>query len=381
LIAGQAVARGGDPGDPARARAIYLDFVSKAPEALLLPEVGLAIARTYEQEDKWDMAIDKYDDWLKRFTNSPTRPRAEYLRAWANFQAGRETNAYQLFTNFVARFPNDECAPLARCWVADYYFRGGKWKEAEENYQQLFLSTNWPHSRFSYEARLMAGRTAVARQGWTDAIGYFTNLTGDVKCPADIWIQATIAYGNVWMLQDSTNKLADYSEAIRIFDRVLARFPTNQLAVLALGEKASCLLQWARTAPQFEAVAAEFQRIITNNLADAKARGIARIGLAVVLEKQAQQKAGPEQIDLLRRALQSYLDVFYYNKDLGEEERPSAFLVKYAGWEAGRLTETLQNWSQAIQIYEHLHVLFPGLRPTIEKKLIKAYENLARSKS
>jgi tetratricopeptide (TPR) repeat protein len=226
----------------------------------------------------------------------------------------------------------------------------------------------------------MAGRTAMARQGWRDAERYFTNLIMDAKCPEGVSAHATFAYANLWMLRDSTNKLADYSMAIRFLDNILERFPSNRTAILALGEKASCLLQWARTAPQFEAAAGEFQKVITNSLADATARSIARVGLAVVLEKQAQQKAGAEQVAGLKRALQPYLDVFY-SKDVREGEQPDTFWVQKAGWEAGRVTEALQDWANAIKVYERLHLLFPALRPAVEKKLIRAYENLARSKS
>lgn len=377
LIAGEALAA---KGNPAQAREIYLQFSELVPNAPLLPEVRLAIARTYEQENAWKLVISEYDSWLERFTNSPARPRAEYLRAWASFQAGLETNAFTQLTNFLARYPKDERAPLAQWWVADYYSRSGRSREAEENYQLLYQSTNWPRSELSYQAQIMAGRTAVARQGWSDAIRYFTSLTSDPKCPPTIWVQATLAYGNVLVLQDSTNKLGDYMLATGVYDSIAERFPTNPVAVLALGEKASCLLQWARTAPQFDAAALEFNKVLTNRLADATVRGIARVGLGVLLEKQAQQKTGADQQNFLRRAQDSYLDAFYYEKDLREGERPDPFWVQKAGLEAARMAETLQDWPQAIKIYERLLQLLPPVRPALEKKLAKAQETLTRAK-
>lgn len=378
LLAGQEIIR---QGNPSAARQIFLEFAQLAPDAPLLPEVRLAIARTYEQDNDWPKAIEEYDRWLSIFTNSPAlRPQTEYLNAWANFQAGRETNAFQLFTSFVARHPRHDCAPLAQWWVADYFFRTGKLREAEENFQLLYQSTNWPNPRFPYQARMMAGRTAVRREVWKDAIDYFTTLTGDTNCPAEIWTDAMFAYGNVLMMRDSTNKLSDYAWAANVFNSIHTRFPTEPAAVLALGEKAGCLLQWAQTDPQFDATGNEFRRVITNELANATARAIARVGLATVFENQAKTKPGAEQSAFYRQALNSYLDVFYYAKDLRPGEQPDLFWVQKAGLEAARLTETLQDWDQAIKIYEQLRQLVPALRPSLDRKLARANENLLKTK-
>jgi outer membrane protein assembly factor BamD (BamD/ComL family) len=57
--------------------------------------VELAIARTYEQETDWPSAIGVYESWLTNFRlEHAALPQAEYARAWANFQAGNETNAF-----------------------------------------------------------------------------------------------------------------------------------------------------------------------------------------------------------------------------------------------------------------------------------------------
>lgn len=377
LFAGQAVTR---RGQPAAARKIFLDFARVAPDSPLMSEVRLAIARTYEMEGLWTEVIEEYDRWLAQFTNSPARPRAEYLRAWANSQAGRETNAFQQFTNFLARFPQHECTPLAWWWVANYYYRTEQWNEAEMNFQLLNQSTNWPKTELSYQALMMAGRTAFRRLGWRDATNYFTRLTTDSKCPPEIVAQAMFAYGDVLMSRDSTNKFEDYALAASVFNNIAETFTTNAIAPLALGEKANCLLQWARSAPQIDAAAAEFQKVIAHPLANPTTRSVARVGLAVVKEKQAQQKTGPEQTALLKQALDLYQDVLY-QKDLDEREQPDLFWINKSGQEAARLAEALQEWPQAVKIYERLCRTFPALRPGLEKKLSKAQENLVRTRS
>jgi TolA-binding protein len=376
LLTGQKIA---EDGDPAKARSIFQNFAQVATNSALMPQVQMAIAATYERQNQWEEVIGTYDAWLSRFTNSPLQPQAEYSRALANFRAGHLTNAYTLFTNFVAQFPTNECTPLAQWWVADYDFRNSRWKQAEENYQLIFQ--RWPQASVANEAKLMAGRTAMSRQSWTDATRYFTNLTSDAKCPPDLWVRAMFAYGDLLMSMDSTNKQADYEQAIGVFNKITESYPTNELAVLATGEKANCLLQWAKATQQYEPALAEFAKITNSPLANATVRSIARVGMGVVLEKQAEQKTGAEQSNLLRSALDLYLDVLYFDKDLREGEKPDPFWVKKAGLEAARLTESRQEWTQSIKIYERLRELMPALGPTLDKKAAKAAEQLARSKT
>jgi TolA-binding protein len=375
MMTGQELGR---QGNPAEARRMLLDFVKTAPESALRLEVELAIARTYEQETNWTGAIQEYDAWLGRYTNQPARARAEYFRASALYQTGDETNALRGFTNVVAEFPTNELATQAQWWVADYYFRAGAYTRAENDFQ--LLSRSWPKSELAYQARMMAGRAAVGRLGWSDASNYFAALAGDTNCPEDLRIQALFAYGNTLMSQDSPNKRQDYQEAFRCFDKICTEFPTNPLTVLAWGEMAGCLLQWAQSSAQLEDALKAFQHVIDAPGANVKARSIARVGLGVVLEKQAKEKTGDEQTALRRQALEHYLDVFFYDKILRGDEQPDHFWVRKAGLEAARLASELGDWCQAAGVYERLARLLPQGRAALEEKYLKAQENCAHAR-
>jgi TolA-binding protein len=371
---GQEISRVHKPDD---ARKIFSDFVQHAPNASLRPEVELAIARTYEQQSNWKEAIAQYDSWLLNFTNNPSRPRAEYYRALANFRAHNETNALAQFTNLVAQFPTNEFAPLAQWWVADYYYGIGDFTRAENDYQ--LLAGRWPGSRLAYEATMMAGRMAVARQSWENAKDYFLKLYNDTNCPTDLKFQAFSAYGDYWMsrdlTKDSTNKLADYEQAIRVYTTICETYSTNRLAALAWGQKANCRLQWAQISQDYGPAILDFQEVLKHPGADATARGIAKVGLAVVLEKQAQQKSGAEQTALLRQALDNYTDVFH-GVILRDGERPSLFWIKKAGLKAADLAEALKEWSIALNICKQLEELLPQLRASLDKRITNAQEKL-----
>ncbi|HUA37295.1 MAG TPA: tetratricopeptide repeat protein [Candidatus Sulfopaludibacter sp.] len=369
-----------DLQQPASARALFEKFEELYPASSLRPEVELALARTYEQEGSWPEAIGLYDRWVKRYTdNVRLLPQVEYARAWANFQAGRETNAFLLFTNFLAQFPTNDLAPVAQWWVGDHFYRAGDFVNAEKNYQLLFQ--NWPASKLAYPARMMAGRAAMGRLGYSDAIQYFISLTSDTNCPPDLDAQALFAYGGALMhveSSDTNNPLANFGQAIQVFKAIGQSYPQSYEAALAWGEMGDCYLQLAGQ-PQgthfYSDATNAYAQVINSPLADAAARSQAQMGIGLVLEKLAAQAAGPDQTALLQQALQNYLDVLY-GKNLRDGEPADSFWVKKAGLQAASVAEELSEWPQAVNIYRRLEELLFPLHDMLEKKIANAQEHI-----
>ena len=148
---------------------------------------------------------------------------------------------------------------------------------AERDFQLLF--SKWPASELACPALMMAGHAAVARQRWEDAKDYFRKLYDQTNCPTAVRLQALFAYGDYWISRDSTNKPADYLEAIRIFSKIYQENPGHQLGLLALGEKGNALLQ----SGQFDEAFKAYQQLTSSPGADIATRSKAIIGLAVVL--------------------------------------------------------------------------------------------------
>ena len=380
LLVGEGLA---DIGQPSSARALFLKFEELSPTNSLRPELELALARTYEQESSWPDAIGIYDRWVERYTND-TRllPQVEYARAWANFQAKRETNAFGLFTNFVAQFSTNSWAPVAQWWIGDYYFgTGTNYVDAEKNYELLFQ--NWPDStNLAYAACMMAGRAALARQGYSDAIGYFTKLTSDTNCPPDVVVQALFAYGGALMLlpsDDTSYPLANFEKAIQVFKAINQTYPQSEQAALAWGEIGDCDLQLAgqpQGARFYDDATNAYAQVINSPLAKATARSQAQWGIGLVFEKRAAQTTGQAQTLLLQRALENYLDVLYGN-NLHDDEPADSFWVKKAGLQAAGVAETLGEWTQAVNVYRRLEELLPPLHDLIEKKIGNAQGHIA----
>jgi TolA-binding protein len=354
-----------DLRQPATARTMlekYLDMNLTSP---LRPQIDLAVARTYEQQQNWTSAISQYETWLNDFPANELRPQVEYARAWANFQARNETNALAQFTNFVAEFPADELAPQAQWWVADHFFRAGEWADAEKNYAAVFQNTNWQGSPVAnrtnlfYPAQLMAGRAAMGWLGYSDAIHYFTGLTGDTNCPPDLNAQALFAYGSALMIKpsdDTNNPLANFKLAASVFGQI---GQTNGLGAPAQIEIGKCDLQLAN----YDDATNAYATVFNSTNADISARSQAQIGFGIALEKKAALATGDEQRALLKQALDNYLAVW----DTRLDDSRDMFWVKNTGLQALPLVQML-GAGDAGKFIDQMEQYFPQLKDSLEKK-------------
>ena len=362
-----------DLRQPTNALAAFQQFEALFPHSPLRPQVELAMAHTYGLAQGWMVAVEKYEKWLVDFpTNGLLRPRAEYALAWANYQAGNETNAYIGFTNFVAQFPTNDLAPRAQMWVADHFFRAGDYQDAEKNYK--FIFQNFLPNDLTYPAYMMAGRAAVARQGYSDALSYFSKLAADTNCDIQLRFQATFAHGAALMLMDSTdtnNPLANFQLATNDFSQVCLLNPTNELGAMAWIEIGKCNLQLTN----YDAATNACAQVVNSPFADIAARSQAQIGLGLALEKKADAAAVGDQSALRELALQNFLNVFYEN-NLRDDEQADEFWTREAGLQALPLIEALGE-SPPGDFFNRMERWLPQLKEMLEK----ARSALSASKS
>jgi TolA-binding protein len=380
LTMGQEVSR---QGNPASARKILSEFTRAAPTTPKLPEVQLAIARTYEEEMNWPAAIHLYEVWLGTFTNHPAQPQAEYLLAFATDKGGNEAGALHYFTNFVAHFPTNEFTPRARWWIGQYYYNQGRPEDmlpAEKEFQTLSLSSNHINPELGPAAEMMAGLAAQNRYAWSEAKQYFLNLNNKSDCPPDLKLQARFAYADLLAGGDKS-PIPDYQTAIRLFGTIIDEAaPTNVLAVAAWGRKADCLWQYAaRTGSErdFQAALEAYQRVTNFPNAEPAMLAQAKVGQGRVLEDQAAKLPGDDKTNKLVMALSLYLDVLYNEKALHDGGSGNLlFWTQKAGDKAGQLAEAMQDWAHARSIYQRLQRLLPVLRVSLDKRILKVEEKL-----
>jgi TolA-binding protein len=366
-----------DASQPLEAQRLFGEFALKFPQSDLQPEVELLVARMREEQGDWTKVSAAYDAWLGRYATNRLRVQVEFQRALAAAGAGEDLDALRRFTNFVARYPTNDLAPRAQWWVADYHFGREEWVAAELNYKLVFQ--NWKTSDLAYEARMMAGRAAVRRTDYPVAIEHFISLTSDTNCPVGLRAQALFARGGALMLSApaSTNKLEKWEEARQIFGVVLQLYPTNEMTAAAWGELGNCSLQMATTDPAYyHAASNAYYQALTFPAATGEVRSLAKLGLATVLEKQALLAAGEEQANLLKQARDHVLDVYSPVKLRRDDEMPNLFSRRKAGLEAARLSEVLNEWQPAIQLYRDLQREKLLSAEAAEKKISNAERQL-----
>ena len=346
-----------------------------------MPEVKLAIARTHQHAGDWGAAAADYDRWVTEHPEHPSLARAEFDRAWARYQAGNESAAFQLFTNYMTQFPKHTLTRSAQHWIADYHFRHEKFDLADLNYQQIFLNTNWASSDLNYHARLMAGRSAFFRQGYNDARNYFTNLINDPKCPEAIRPEAYFELGNTIMSDKSavaTDALERYREAIVAFGKIPQLYAQSPFAPLAWGQIGNCHLQLATPDPsQFDRANEAYSNVLSSPLADVDARGNAEFGLATVFEKRAIRATGAEKTALQDEALRRFLALFE-GAHLRDGETADPSLLKEAALAAARLAEEQGRWEVAASVYRRLIDTLPPMRTIADARLRRVQQMLAQ---
>ena len=367
LLAGEAFS---DCNLPEKAREVLQGFARLFPGSPLAPQAELAVARTYERGQDWPAAITNYEAWLKNHPTNGLLPQVEYSLGLANYQAGREPDAFQIFTVFVARFPADTNAPLAQWWVADHFFRQGgtNFAAAEQNYELIFQTPAWKNSALFYPAQLMAARAAVGRQDFPDAKNYLVSLLADTNCSPPLATEAMFAYGGVLMQLDSpdTNRpTANFELATNVFAQIIQANPASTPGALAWGGLAKCQLQLLN----YAAATNSFAHVFNSAYADVAARCEAKIGYGLALEKIAASLTGTNSAAVLRLARDSYLDVFdtWTGTSLRAGEVADPFWVKKAGLLALPLGETL-GLGNPDEFINRMETLFPQAKTSLEKK-------------
>jgi len=356
LLYGQALNR---QGKPSESRTVLASFAKVFPKSTLLPEAQLAVARTHVMDGSWVSSILEYDRWVTNYPAHPALPQAEFDRAWLNHQAGNPARAFQLFTNYVVRFPTNLLAPVAQKWIADHQFQAGKFAEAEQGYRRLFENTNLlaNASGMQWEARLSAGRSAFFRQEHAAAESLLTSVVNATNAPVAELARAEFYLGDV--AADQTQRTpTNLLDALPHYQRVANEMIGSPLHSLAWGRIGDCHLQLGNLGP-----AAEAYRAVTERPGnDVTTRSQAGLGLARVLAEQAKAAGDTaEREKLLQQSLEQCMEIVFGANLRSANEKMDPFWVKEAGLLAGNLAKRLGRVGQEQDIYERLASELPGM--------------------
>lgn len=383
-LVGQELMRG---KQPARAREVFQDYLKIFKNGTLTPQIEMAIARTYLHEMRWTLALTHYEDWLARYATNALRARAEFNRAWATYKAGDSTNALRYFRDVVTSYPTNELAARAQFWIAQEYSRRGDHTNALAHYQKILENTNWPTTRLTYQARMMAGRSAVSAQLWQSASGdkgHFTEMANDTacpneNCPEELMAEALFAFGDgLWYLDaNPARSLENFAEARKAFGRIPQLYPTSRLVPLAWGRIGDCSLQLASQDSKEYETATNAYHTAMSLAADVSTRSLAEFALARTLEVQSRDPLLGKNPALLKEAFEHYYNVATEsNCHAGEKGDP--LWIEKAGLAAARIAEEQGQWTTALNIYNRLVPVLTPIRALLDERMARVQRNLSK---
>ncbi len=348
-----------ESGSPAQTRQAFLEFETERADSPLRPQVAFAVGRTFERERNWPAAATNYQTWLQTYPTNDLRPQVEYACAWAVAMTGNEAGAFEWFTKLVNHFPdNATFMPLAHWWLADHYFRLGdtNFTAAEGNYELIFQ--DYPTNELAGPARLMAGRAAMGRFNYKDAAGYFEKLINNSNCVEELRIKAKFGYCEALRELAASDTNASLQTATNVLAQICPAAATNLAGALAWSELGDCDLQLGAldAATNAYAQAILFSAAHTNDELLCRAK----VGLGLALEKKAEGLPDDDRKNLLKQALNLYLDVV----DMKSDE----FWVQKAGLQALPNLSLIEGDTARQRFLDRLEQLLPQMKDALEKK-------------
>src|SRR5262249_43379406 len=152
--------------------------------------------------------------------------------------------------------------------------------------------TNLTLTNLLPQARLMAGKAAMARTAYKQATNYFSDILTS-ECATNLKVEATFAYADANIgisTQDPTNRTADLREAIGSLATITNKLPGTSQAAQASGRIGDCYYDWGSwDASQYTNATNAYYAVLENTNALPEARSEARFQIACTIEKQAGQ--------------------------------------------------------------------------------------------
>jgi TolA-binding protein len=334
-----------------QARAAFQKVITRSPDSEWAGKAALAIGESFYREAKYDEAIAAFEKLIERAPKSDVGQRAFYNRGWCFYSKGEPERALAEFGEFIKRFPQSPMAPEVQFWIADYWTKQKDHLKAQEQFQ--LLVKDYPTSKMADTAQFMAGRAAYARQDYKAAVDLFESLIRNF--PESSWrCDARFAQG------DALTEMGQFDNAVIVFDSLLKEFPGCYLQCEALGRKGDCLF----TLQRYEegAVAAYRAALICAREGDVSLRNQLGYKLGLTYEKAGK----------LADAFEQFSRVVYdqvANPD--PNAPPERFWLCKAGMAAAAIKEQMQQWREAIVLYEKMLDQCPDLRPLLEQRIRK----------
>jgi TolA-binding protein len=288
-----------------------------------------------------DEAMADFDQVLERFASSVAAEQASYMRGICQYWMGDDDSAVETCQVFLKKYPNSEWTKEALFWLSEHEFNQGNFAVSETNF--LKFADVYKSSELADEALLYAGVSAARQREYVRCISTLSRM------PTEHPDSSTLP--RVRMAQaDAMMELADFSNAILLYDEVLRDTKDTTLTSMAWARKGDSLFAMGPTSTgRYDEAISAYQNIVGNPTVgmDLLLHGEYMIGRCF----EAQGK------------LDSALDQYYINivlRFMGDREKgrlhndASTVWFAKAVFRAADLLERANKFTSSAEVLKHL---------------------------
>lgn len=329
-------------GQVDQARAIYEKAIAAATgeeKAQLTIRLGDLLALAGKNEEAWQV----YDQFPAAFPNDPALPDVARKGIVAGLAAQKipEDQAVQALQALLAKYPKDPNAAEILFHLGELYWNRQDYVNAQSRFEQV--AKDYAKSALLDDSLFWAGKAAAAHGAYPDAIAILEKVPDTSPLKPD----ARLLQGKIFHQQ------LKFDNALKLYDAVLDTEKSGPRYIEAtLGRGNVLFALGEKDYTKYEQAAAAYGLILNGNQGN-------------FLQRNESGYRRGKCLEMLKRrddAMALYLDVlngrFLVTPDGQPTTPPPEFIWQIkAGLDAARIKEDAKDWRGAITVYRKLEQL------------------------
>jgi TolA-binding protein len=198
-----------------KAEKTYKEIIQNYPSASIVREVTYGLAWTYFQQKKYN---DAYNIFNSLSEDSDTLGiKSFYWKGESKRYAGQESEAFDIYFEFLKRFPDSKLFESVQYQVALLYFHSGNYDLAEK---YLLTAVNSYDISVKARAFTILGEIELRRKDYPSAIEYFNNVLNTSGVEPELQNRSLLGLGVAYYYQDK------HKEAVESLTEIDTKEPT-----------------------------------------------------------------------------------------------------------------------------------------------------------
>ncbi len=183
----------------------YKEVIESFPESDVFRESKYGLAWCYFQQKKYN---DAYNVFNSVSTGEDSiAVKSFYWKAESKRYAGREEEAFQLYNQFLNRYPGRKLAQDVRFQLGGYYFNNKNYL-VSESYLKAASGSDDPAVKA--KALTMLGEISLNEKKYDDALNYFNKVIALDTLKPEMINRAKLGLGTTFYYKGDYNKAVDY---------------------------------------------------------------------------------------------------------------------------------------------------------------------------